>query len=256
MAKFNSEQYAKSWEVKRKAAEVRAYKIAYSYLSQLNRTLIQKVNQYGVEATNAQLSQFIRREDTEAVVFDITFKESQVFYNFTKTQIERTKRRPDVEAGFFSEVWRQRILNIIREPAFFDLIVGITSTTMKRVSEVFAVGMAERIGAREMARLLRKEIGYNTKRALRIARTQVNMAARIGRQGAAENSPYLLDKVWVHGALRDPRDNHLALNGKQIKKEELFDMGNGIFMDEPGDSRGGAGEVVNCTCTVGYLVRD
>jgi len=253
MANYN---YAKSYEIKRKAAEKRAYKETYAFLNKLNNLLIQKVNQYGVEATNAQLKQFIRVQDTEALVFSITSKESLIFYEFTAKEIEKTKALPNLGIGFFSEVWKERVLRIIRESDFYSLIVGITDTTMKRVSQVFAAGMAERIGAKEMARMLRKEIGYNRVRALRIARTQVNMATRIGRQGAAESSPYLLDKVWVHGAKRDPRDNHVALNGTRIKKEELFDMGNGIKMDEPGDPRGGAGEVINCTCTVAYVVRE
>lgn len=61
-------------------------------------------------------------------------------------------------------------------------------------------------------------------------------------------------KQWVHNRAlsKEPRENHMALNGVRKEWSELFDVADGVRMRFPHDPAGPAGEIINCNCD--YLI--
>jgi hypothetical protein len=70
----------------------------------------------------------------------------------------------------------------------------------------------------------------------------------------AANPDTRITKVWQHNKSlsREPRENHMRLNGVRKAWDESFDMGNGIRMRHPHDPQGPPGEIINCNCD--YLI--
>lgn len=94
-------------------------------------------------------------------------------------------------------------------------------------------------------------------RATTIARTE---AMRNANDGATDAMRQAIDrgdidadqlvKTWHAGpATRFARDQHQELDGTSVGVDEDFVLPSGVRMSGPGDSRGGAAEVVNCRCT-------
>ncbi|MCE7028472.1 phage minor head protein [Jiella avicenniae] len=59
-------------------------------------------------------------------------------------------------------------------------------------------------------------------------------------------------KTWHHSPEEDPRLNHLALDGKTVGYNEMFDMGNGTMMRYAHDPEGGPKENLFCKCRTEY----
>lgn len=96
-------------------------------------------------------------------------------------------------------------------------------------------------------------------RAERIARTETGFAVMAGRREewaqAAEKLGYdptqSVEKTWVHGGgVKDPRPEHMALNGITVVGLETdFPT---VGMRHALDPRGGPKQCVNCTCDTVY----
>jgi hypothetical protein len=63
----------------------------------------------------------------------------------------------------------------------------------------------------------------------------------------------LIKKKWWHYSIKNPRMNHLALNGVESNNQGLFDVG-GYLVAKPRDMILPAEESVNCRCEVEYVV--
>ena len=138
-------------------------------------------------------------------------------------------------------------------------ITSIASTTRKRISQVILAGEADGKGVAVIGREIFNAMrgGFTKIRAATIARTETHNAASYANHEVAKTlSIPDLQKQWV--AVNDPRTrgHHTAMNGVRVAMDEDFVVPlNGIEyrMSRPADPRGGAGNVINCRCTLIYV---
>src|SRR5699024_10791378 len=104
-------------------------------------------------------------------------------------------------------LWR-RILNEFITVRIAGRITEVTSTTRKRIAKLIEQGIEEGLGARDVARNIRKDRGYNRNRSLAIARTETVTAANQGRFMAALSSPYVQEKKWLPTSDDRTRQSH------------------------------------------------
>ena len=236
-----------------KESENRAYRVIYKHLSSIYARIKSKSISESPQSA-IQLLNIISQQSWADVIAKIYETEGETFYLYQKKRLNG-KKDFNFSSGFFSEIWRAAMNRIMNNADMFIRIKNITDLTRNDIRKVLQVAIDNRYGARDIAKLMSEQTGYIRRRSLRIARTEVTYAASLGKEQAANESTLPLLKVWVHGGGRtDPRQNHAALHKTKVKKNELFDMGNGKAMKYPGDPMGGAGETVNCTCSIVYIV--
>lgn len=110
-----------------------------------------------------------------------------------------------------------------------------------------------------ISRMIAKKIGGNgaKSRAMTIARTETHKAANVSQftraQMAVTDSGLDVQIEWISTNDGRVRDSHRAVNGKIIQMGESFNV-NGTKMKYPSDPSGGAANVINCRCVLGYHV--
>lgn len=102
-----------------------------------------------------------------------------------------------------------------------------------------------------------KALGY---RGRVIAKNEAHTALAAGRMEAYQQiseDPEVetVTKKWVHGLSKEPRPDHLRLDGTVIDMDEKFEMDDGTLMDGPHDPAGGARHSIHCRCTAFYRVK-
>lgn len=119
-----------------------------------------------------------------------------------------------------------------------------------------ANGMDEGLTIREVSARIQKLVNsrkFYRWQALRIARTETTASANYGASVAAEQSDYVLEKVWIssHDARtrRRPDDkyDHYVMEGVVTDEKGVFEV-QGDFLRFPGDPLGSAGNIINCRC--------
>lgn len=237
---------------KKNKAEKEVYRLVRNHLFNIFQRYnnIARIN--GVGVAESRLNE-ISRQDFEAIYIEIYNNVGLQFYQLQAESLDKMKiSKPNV--GFFSEIWKQIIMNAVRDVRIASLITNITDNTRNHVRNILFNAAAERLAPRQIARLFKQNIpAFVNSRALTIARTETGAAAAIGIEHAAKQSGLELFTVWYHAAHGNSRDNHLALNLKYKKKGEAFDMGDGVKMLYPHDYAGGAKENINCRCTHSYV---
>lgn len=139
------------------------------------------------------------------------------------------------------------------KPRFTSTDRRFDAMVRKAIAEGRALPKAdvERIAKLHDARLLKA-------RADTIAR---NEAFRAQAQGRHEAYQQLMDgglvesikKRWSHNTFRNPRDDHQALDGKEIDLNETFEMGNGARLSYPHDPSAGPEHTIGCRCVVIHI---
>jgi len=115
----------------------------------------------------------------------------------------------------------------------------------KITADAIAEGAAIETVVGRVDDLMLDQIIPNRSRA--IARTEVVGASNRGAQLAAEGTGLKLNKTWLATPFGDLRENHWALNGTTVGRDELFPVGGGML--HPHAPGAPAGEVINCRCT-------
>lgn len=97
-------------------------------------------------------------------------------------------------------------------------------------------------------------------KARRVAVTEVLTAHRVAQQEAFMQSPSVTEKRWKHTGfyIREPRQNHIDMDGKQVPKGEPFTLAGNVnkkngggdiyYPMYPGDTSLPAEERINCHC--------
>jgi len=135
----------------------------------------------------------------------------------------------------------------------------ISDTTRKDLVKVMLDADKEALGTRYVAdQIFQSTRGnYSRARSATISRTETHNAASYANDRVVKemNIPNL-QKQWVSVTDDRTRSKHAALNGTIIPIDDDFvvptDFGTAL-MDRPGDSRGGAANVVNCRCVLLYV---
>jgi HK97 family phage portal protein len=124
----------------------------------------------------------------------------------------------------------------------------INTTTYKKLTKVFSESTEAGESYKELiTRIQDVYEGYTSARALMIARTETHGAMQEGTLAAYKQvgSPIKI-WVWSPGDQGGIREEHAAIDGEERPLDMPFS--NGLMM--PGDSSGGADEVINCACTI------
>lgn len=139
----------------------------------------------------------------------------------------------------------------------FEQAQLITDTTRKDLVALILQAQQEDLDSSLIIRLIRDKLGnqISRSRAMTIARTEVHNAATFA---SLESSKVLNDdldlgmkKIWLAVDDSRTRPEHNAVDDKTIDMDEDFIVG-GARMSRPSDPRGGASQVINCRCALGY----
>jgi hypothetical protein len=137
----------------------------------------------------------------------------------------------------------------------------VSDTTKQQILAQIERGREEGLGVDEIGRKIRDNApSLAAVRANVIARTETHSAGNFAATKQAKDSGVAKRKEWIaanDSRTRDADDafNHERADGQTVGMDEPFVVG-GESLEYPGDSRGSAGNVINCRCAVGYIVDD
>lgn len=156
----------------------------------------------------------------------------------------------------FAQIMKRRALQYIQQEAVRRRIQQVTETTRRQIVGAVDRGYREGSTLPEVASSIRGIIPAIARfRADTIARTETHGAANFGSNEAAKLTGLPLKKEWLAAEDERTRDTHKEADGQIRGQDEAFDVGGASLMF-PGDPSGPPEEVVNCRCTLGYIVDD
>ena len=157
----------------------------------------------------------------------------------------------------FAQTMSRRASQYIQQESVRRRIQQVTETTRRQIVGAVDRGYREGSTLPEVASSIRGLIPEIARfRADTIARTETHGAANYGSNEAAKLTGLPLKKEWLAAEDERTRETHkIAGDGGPIGMDEKFEVGNSR-LDYPGDPAGDPEEVINCRCTLGYLVDD
>lgn len=156
--------------------------------------------------------------------------------------------------------WQGLIRSILRDRGAAR-ITRIKETLIAQVIRPWLDEAAqERWGPRRAAQILRQRMADITKaRAERIARTELVSASNVGQMIGAERAAgalgLVMQKEWIATFDQRTRPDHASADGQRVPLDQPFSVG-GTMLDQPGDMAGPADQVINCRCTVAFIVEE
>jgi uncharacterized protein with gpF-like domain len=206
----------------------------------------------------AQAVAFQVEADVNASVSDIVIAHRTRLRRIIKQQGERIAKvfgaeitrhlaraqRKDATQNFFLGISR------FFDSYAFDASALISANTQAIIFQTLKAGLTSGLGAREMARSIRAEVGDRV-RADRIARTEAHTASSAGMEYAVEETEIEVVRVWSSAEDGRTRRSHASADGQKRRMGEPFVVG-GARMKFPGDPSGPASERINCRCVLLY----
>lgn len=193
---------------------------------------------------------------------EITIQEAQIQWNEFEDAPIKQKDLIDALASIFTvstdvpiNLWRS-LLNDFLTVRIAGRIKEVEQTTRKRIAYLIEKGIAEGLGARDIARTIRKDTGFNRNRSLNIARTETITSANQGKYLAASSSPYVKQKKWLPTIDARTRATHRAMTDAPYVDltQDFFlqNMQTGALeaAQYPCDTRLSAGNTCNCRCII------
>ena len=233
----------------------------YAYLELVNRNA-------STSYINGSMAYDIQHEKLTAIYTklynDVTINEADIQWNqFDDPKPKQQKDLIDVFASVFTpntndvpiNLWRS-LLGDFLTVRIAGRIAMVEQTTRERIAVLIERGIANGLGAREVAKTIRDDKDFNKNRALTIARTETVTSANQGKYMAALSSPYVKLKKWLAFADKRTRPTHLDFIDRPfVEMEQLFflqNMKTGALESAryPCDSTLSAGNAINCRCCV------
>ncbi len=233
----------------------------YAYLNSVN-------NSAATAYANGSMAYDIQHAKLTAIYTklynDVTLNEAEIQWNqFDDPKPKQQKDLIDVFASVFTlntndvpiNLWRS-LLGDFLTVRIAGRIAQVEQTTRERIAVLIERGIAEGLGARDVARSIRDDKDFNKNRALTIARTETVTSANQGKYMAALSSPYVKLKKWLAFADKRTRPTHYdMLNRPFVEMDQLFflqNMKTGALESAryPCDACLSAGNSVNCRCLV------
>lgn len=248
--------------LRRQQSHERRYrKQFYSYLASINYAVAKAIEENGTGISVDNYLDYDRLENIYKKLYEnVTISEASLQWkDFDFNTEVKTKDLINDLVGILSSgesepisLWR----NLLREFITVRIagrITEVNSTTRKRIAKLIERGIEEGLGARDVARNIRKDRGYNRNRSLAIARTETVTAANQGRFMAALASPYVQEKKWLPTSDSRTRQNHLEMiDTPYIDMDLSFHIANADGILEPAlypcAPTMSASNVVNCRC--------
>lgn len=134
---------------------------------------------------------------------------------------------------------------------------GIIDQLIKIISDRSGQGVNIRVIAREIERTIKRKDFYRWQ-IERIVRTETTAASNLGAVNAGNSVNIAWEKEWIAQLDKRTRRNptsdydHWEMDGVRVDKNMKFDV-NGDMLEFPGDTRGQAGNVINCRCSVAVV---
>lgn len=243
---------------RQKVYENKYRKKFYSYLRSVNYAVAKSIDENGLgvvpELNSERLERIYR-----SLYKEVTLNEAEI--QFKAFGDPRTKDIIDALTGIFASgedvpirMWRN-LLNDFLTVRIAGRITEVQQTTRERIAVLIERGIAEGLGAREVATTIRKDRGYNRNRSLAIARTETITAANQGKFMAALSSPFEKEKKWLPTNDARTRLSHRDfLDRPFVSLTQPFFVANSMgFLEEaqyPCASTLSASNVCNCRCII------
>lgn len=161
-----------------------------------------------------------------------------------------------LERKDFAETMLRMALGYVADEMIRRRITSVAETTREQVTRAVRRGYEDGLGQIGVAAYIRDLVpSLSSTRANVIARTETHGAANFGSISAARETGLRLQKEWISAEDERTRESHADANGQIVGQDEAFDIG-GEALQYPGDPAGSAETVINCRCTVGFVVED
>lgn len=238
----------------------------YSYLASINSKVAKWID--ANEDLNPDVNAFLEGDRLDSIYrrlyTRLTIEEARLSWQQLDEQINGKERKDiiDLLANIFSNsedgapisIWR-RLLNDYLTVRIASRIQEVEQTTIKRISTLIEKGIADGLGAREVATTIRKDTGFNRNRSLAIARTETITALNQGKYLAAQSSPYVMEKKWSPTLDARTRLSHRDMYDRPfVALNQPFYLANaqGVLEEAqyPGDVTLSASNTVNCRCSL------
>lgn len=171
----------------------------------------------------------------------------------------KLETKADAPYPLFSEKFINFISNYLRTDGGAK-VTSLTNTMTKKVMTVISDAQKKGLTQSAMTEKVRKEVNkanFYRANAMRIVRTESLFAMNSAKVTSFETSNIVVNKIWIQGGSRHPRDEHTQMDGVEVGENEYFELPSGDKMLYPGDQSAPKEQVINCSCTIGYRsVRD
>ena len=156
----------------------------------------------------------------------------------------------------FAQIMTRLALRYIQQEMIRRRITDVVETTRRQIVNAVDRGYREGLGQRGIAdQILDLVPSLSASRANVIARTETHGAANYGSNEAAKQTGLPLTREWLAAQDERTRPTHAAASGQIVGMNDTFRVGDSDLMF-PGDPEGAAEEVINCRCTLAYIVDD
>lgn len=248
---------------RQKVYENKYRKRFYSYLRSVNYAVAKAIDENGLGVT-PQLNDSSLEAIYRQLYKDVTLTEAEIQYRAFGDV--RSKDIIDSLVGIFTSgedvpisLWRN-LLNDFLTVRIAGRITEVQQTTRERIAVLIERGIAEGLGAREVAKTIRADRGYNRNRSLAIARTETITAANQGKFMAALSSPFEKEKKWLPtNDARTRRSHRDFLDRPFVALTQPFFVANALgFLEEaqyPCANTLSASNTVNCRCILVFRNR-
>jgi len=220
--------------------------------------VIKAAKEHGLLSAYVGIEQLIKADPITAVLErmykNIVPKEAEAYY----------KQNLQSKGMGFSHNWLASLQDWL-DSFLYDLITNMTAYTKKTTLNIISKGLESGISYDDIIKQI-EATGLDKVRAAAIARTESNRAMGWAKYDSISKLPYPADVVWIsardkrtRGAEGDDKADHFHMMGLKTEYMQPFtDPKSGAQLLFPGDvSLGaGAGDVVNCRCTIAARRRD
>lgn len=213
------------------------------FAPKFNKALKEQIKQYTDHGTLIA----VHSTPVYKVLHELYTTVSPIYAASSTVQIRNTKSRAPI--GF-----NERIVQLMHKLFGIDLLnkaEQITQTTKEVIERVLKKGASEGLSFSQMVSEL-QSTDLTASRARLIARTETLSASNAAANIAARDTGLDMNKVWISAKDKRVRIDHQQVDGSIIGMDDKFYVG-ATLMKFPGDPAGGASEVCNCRCTVGFI---
>lgn len=245
------DQYRKQWLRWRRVYERKGFTICRKAI----RKTAQGINLELINENNYET--VIRSGITNVDIFN-------AYYDFYRVIGEQHGRRimrdiRNQEKDLFSDAFNRQLISFLTNFAG-SRIRSVTDTLADYIINQITDGLNDNLTIREIVSGIVQKRSFYRWQILRIVRTETTAAAGYAADVASSTSGIVLEKVWVSAT--DPRTrvvpedsfDHLSMNQVRVADGQLFEVprktGGVELMRFPGDPNAGAGNVVNCRCSM------
>ena len=156
----------------------------------------------------------------------------------------------------FAQIMTRLALRYVQQEMIRRRITEVTETTRRQIVNAVDRGYRDGLGQRGVADAILDLVpSLSATRANVIARTETHGAANYGSQEAAKQTGLPMRKEWLAAADERTRETHREADGSTVGMDDTFRVGDSD-LQFPGDPSGAAEEVINCRCTLGYIIDD